>query len=49
MTSTIQSGRFRFEHGDVVQVAENNIHSLGDGNAVGLTWYKTHRVYRTLL
>jgi hypothetical protein len=29
----------------VVQVAENNVHSLGDGNAVGLCWYKTHRVY----
>ena len=29
--------------------AESNMGSVGDGNAIGVEWYKTHRVYRTTL
>lgn len=46
---TVQSDKFNFEHADCVQAAETNVHSLGDANAVGVKWYKTHRVYRTEL
>jgi GNAT superfamily N-acetyltransferase len=49
LAKTVQSDRFHFEHGDFVQVAENNIHSLGDANAIGIQWYKTHRMYRKVL
>jgi hypothetical protein len=46
LAKTVKSDRFNFQHGDAVQVAETNRNSLGDGNAVGVEWYKTHRVYR---
>jgi hypothetical protein len=37
---------FHFEHADVVQIEERNIKSLGDMQAIGVEWYKRHRVYR---
>jgi GNAT superfamily N-acetyltransferase len=37
---------FDFEHADLVQVAENNVKSIGEVNAAGAEWYKRHRVYR---
>jgi hypothetical protein len=37
---------FGFEHADLVQVAENNVESKGEVNAVGGEWYKRHRIYR---
>ena len=46
LIQTVKSDAFHFKHGDFVQVAENNIHSLGDANAIGLIWYKRHRMYR---
>jgi hypothetical protein len=49
LARTVKSDSFHFEHADFVQAAETNIHSLGDANAIGLTWYKTHRMYRRTL
>jgi GNAT superfamily N-acetyltransferase len=49
LAKTVQSDRFNFEHGDAVQAAETNMGSVGDGNAIGVEWYKTHRVYRVEL
>jgi len=40
---------FHFEHCDVVQVAEDNVKSLGEMKAIGVNWYKRHRVYRRTL
>jgi hypothetical protein len=40
---------FQFEHGDFVQVAESNVQSLGDANALQIQWYKRHRIYRRAL
>lgn len=40
---------FNFEHADLVQVAETNIESMGEVNAVGGEWYKRHRIYRLQL
>jgi hypothetical protein len=40
---------FNFDHADLVQVAENNIESMGEVNAVGGEWYKRHRIYRRKL
>jgi hypothetical protein len=37
---------FDFQDADLVQVAENNIKSMGDVDAAGAEWYKRHRVYR---
>jgi hypothetical protein len=37
---------FNFEHADLVQVAENNVKSIGEVEAAGAEWYKRHRVYR---
>ena len=34
---------------EVAQAMETNIKSLGDMNAVGVTWHKRHRVYRRVL
>ncbi len=34
------------EHCDVAQALESNVKSLGDMNALGVNWYKRHRVYR---
>lgn len=36
---------FGFKHADVVQIEEKNIKSMGDMKAIGVEWYKTHRVY----
>jgi GNAT superfamily N-acetyltransferase len=49
LAGTFKDGRFRFEHGDVVQVAETNAPSLGDLTAAGPALYKTHRVYHCVL
>jgi hypothetical protein len=35
-----------FRHIDVVQVDENNLRSRSDVEAVGVRWYKRHRVYQ---
>jgi hypothetical protein len=40
---------FGFEHADVVQVEENNTKSLGEMAAIGVKWYKRHRIYRRVL
>jgi hypothetical protein len=40
---------FGFEHADVVQVEEGNTKSLGDMAAIGVRWYKRHRIYRRVL
>ena len=37
---------FGFKHADVVQVEEKNAKSLAEMAALGVQWYKTHRVYR---
>jgi len=39
-------GGFHFKHADMAQVSEENMKSLGEGNALGVEWYKWHRVYR---
>ncbi len=49
LAKTFKDNRFRFEHGDLVQVAETNIHSLGDFSAAAPELYKTHRVYHRAL
>lgn len=47
MARTIQ--KFGFKHADVVQIEEKNIKSMGDMSAIGVEWYKKHRVYEKLL
>ncbi len=47
MAKTIK--QFNFLHADLVQVEENNAKSLGDMQAMGVQWYKTHRVYERTL
>jgi hypothetical protein len=37
---------FDFEHADLVQVAENNVESMGEVEALDAEWYKRHRIYR---
>jgi hypothetical protein len=49
LANTFKHNASRFRHGDVVQVAETNMHSLGDATAANITWYKRHRVYRRTL
>ncbi|MBM3188539.1 MAG: hypothetical protein FJZ90_07450 [Chloroflexi bacterium] len=39
----------QFRHADLAQVAEDNLKSLGEANAVGVEWYKRHRIYRQAL
>ena len=41
--------QFHFKHADVVQVEERNTKSLGDMAAIGVKWYKRHRIYRRAL
>lgn len=49
-TEMVKSVRdFHFQHGDVAQVAEDNLKSLGDMKALGVRWYKRHRVYHRTL
>jgi len=43
MARSIQE--FGFEHAEVVQVEERNAKSMGDMKAIGVEWYKKHRVY----
>jgi hypothetical protein len=40
---------FGFEHTDVVQVEERNAKSLAEMAAIGVEWYKRHRIYRRTL
>ncbi|UCC86029.1 MAG: hypothetical protein JSV81_14360 [Anaerolineales bacterium] len=40
---------FGFAHSDVVQVEEQNTKSLGEMAAIGVRWYKRHRIYRRAL
>lgn len=40
---------FRFEHADLVQVAEDNVESRGEVEGLGGEWYKRHRIYRRTL
>jgi hypothetical protein len=40
---------FGFEHADAVQVEESNTKSLSDIAAIGVEWYKRHRIYRRAL
>lgn len=44
---TVAKGRFR--HADIVQVREENFKSLGETNALGVSWYKRHRLYHRSL
>ena len=44
LAKTLQNSQFN--HGDIVQVSEQNMKSFSDMEAVGVTWYKRHRVYR---
>jgi hypothetical protein len=39
----------RFQYGDVVQIAENNLESMGDATFFGYPMYKQHRIYRRAL
>jgi len=41
--------QFGFEHADIVQIEERNVKSMGDMNAIGVQWYKKHRVYEQTL
>jgi hypothetical protein len=41
--------QYGFEHADIVQVEEKNIKSLGDMKAIGVEWYKKHRVYEKII
>lgn len=47
MARTIKE--FGFKHADVVQIEEHNIKSMGDMSAIGVHWYKKHRVYEKIL
>ena len=40
---------FNFKHADVVQVEEKNLKSQGDMKAIGVEWYKRHRIFRCTL
>jgi hypothetical protein len=40
---------FHFKHADLVQVEERNTKSLGDMEAIGVKWYKRHRIYRRVV
>jgi hypothetical protein len=47
MTKTVKE--FGFEHVDVVQVGEENTKSLAENKALGVRWYKRHRVFERAL
>lgn len=40
---------YHFEHADIVQVGEDNMKSLAEMQAIGVQWYKRHRVYQRRL
>jgi hypothetical protein len=44
LAKTIKS--FMFEHADTVIIGEENYESFSDNVAVGVTWYKRHRLYK---
>jgi hypothetical protein len=44
LAKTLQNSQFN--HGDFVQVSEQNMKSFSDMEAIGVKWYKRHRVYR---
>ncbi|MDX1601157.1 MAG: hypothetical protein R3191_06555, partial [Anaerolineales bacterium] len=44
LEKTVQD--YDFEHADVVQIREENAKSMGDMQALGVSWYKRHRLYR---
>lgn len=46
LAKTFAHHDFKFEHGDYVQVAEINLHSMGDAALLGFPMYKRHRIYR---
>lgn len=41
--------QFNFDDADLAQAAETNFKSLGEAEALGVQWYKRHRVYRRWL
>jgi hypothetical protein len=47
LAKTIKS--FNFEHADTVIIGEDNYKSFSDNVAVGVTWYKRHRLYKKTL
>jgi hypothetical protein len=47
LAKTIKS--FKFEHADTVIIGEENYKSFSDNVAVGVTWYKRHRLYKKTL
>lgn len=47
LEKTVQN--YKFEHADVVQIREENLKSMGDMQALGVQWYKRHRLYQRLL
>ena len=47
MANTIR--QFNFKHADIVQVEEKNVKSMGDMKAIGVQWYKKHRVYERMV
>jgi hypothetical protein len=44
LAKTIKS--FKFEHADTVIIGEENYESFSDNVALGVTWYKRHRLYK---
>ena len=49
-TELAKSAReFHFKDADVVQIEEGNLKSLGDMSAIGVRWYKRHRIYERKL
>lgn len=44
LAKTIKS--YKFEHADTVIIGEENYKSFSDNVAVGVTWYKRHRLYK---
>jgi hypothetical protein len=44
MTETVKS--FNFKHAETVLVGEENYRSFSDNESMGVTWYKTHRLYK---
>lgn len=44
LEKTVQN--YDFKHADVVQIREENAKSMGDMQALGISWYKRHRLYR---
>lgn len=43
MEKSLRGSRYR--HADMVQIREDNLKSMGDMQALGVKWYKRHRIY----